>query len=279
MMATAVSSTDQRPPCAPLSLGLMPLPLTQPPRQARSRRTLQGLQDAAWALLLEGGPDAVTVPAVTRRAGVSVGAFYSRFSGKDELLAFLEADAYRAAREGWAASVEAVAERAAASSSPLSPALEGLVELFREGAGARLLRLRDLVPGAGARLADFEVELARDLAPHLVRSAVELRALQAQGLVAAARALASRESHPQNETLLAVLLGMAGEREVSAAGKSASTRPASTSGREPTPEPPRAPTPPPPPVRPEQPTTPPEPTPPPPPEPMRPDVDVFDVWG
>jgi AcrR family transcriptional regulator len=56
------------------------------PRQARSRETLTRLLDAAAALLSEQGREAATVPAIARRAGLSVGVVYRRFADKDALL-------------------------------------------------------------------------------------------------------------------------------------------------------------------------------------------------
>lgn len=58
----------------------------KPPQQARSQQTLERLVDAAEALVEEEGLDAVTVAAVARRAGSSVGSFYSRFKDKDALV-------------------------------------------------------------------------------------------------------------------------------------------------------------------------------------------------
>ena len=57
-----------------------------PPRQARSRATLERLFVATEALLEEGGVEAATVPAIAERAGVSVGVVYRRFPDKDALL-------------------------------------------------------------------------------------------------------------------------------------------------------------------------------------------------
>jgi AcrR family transcriptional regulator len=56
------------------------------PKQARSRRTLELLLSAAERLLDEKGLAGTTVPAIARRAGVSVGVVYRRFSDKDALL-------------------------------------------------------------------------------------------------------------------------------------------------------------------------------------------------
>jgi AcrR family transcriptional regulator len=56
------------------------------PKQARSRRTLDRLLDAAEAVLAEVGLERATVPAIAARAGLSVGVVYRRFSDKDALL-------------------------------------------------------------------------------------------------------------------------------------------------------------------------------------------------
>ncbi|MGK3202376.1 TetR/AcrR family transcriptional regulator [Amycolatopsis sp. MEPSY49] len=58
----------------------------RPPQQARSRESLQKVLAAAEHVLAERGVDEFTVGAVAERAGLSVGAIYRRFSGKDQLL-------------------------------------------------------------------------------------------------------------------------------------------------------------------------------------------------
>lgn len=64
----------------------VPLAWVHTPQQARSQKTLEKLLDAAEALLIEGGVDAITVPAVVKRAHSSVGSFYARFPDKQALL-------------------------------------------------------------------------------------------------------------------------------------------------------------------------------------------------
>ena len=58
----------------------------RPPVQARSRRTLARILDASLTLLGERGRDGLTVQDIVSRAGTSVGSFYARFSGKEDLL-------------------------------------------------------------------------------------------------------------------------------------------------------------------------------------------------
>lgn len=52
----------------------------------RSRRSHQDLLEAGYALLEEGGADALTVAAVAERAGMAVGSIYRRFGDKEGLL-------------------------------------------------------------------------------------------------------------------------------------------------------------------------------------------------
>ena len=61
----------------------------RPPRQARSHLTLGRILDAAEALLREKRWEDASVAEIARRAGSSVGAFYSRFRDKDALLSAL----------------------------------------------------------------------------------------------------------------------------------------------------------------------------------------------
>lgn len=58
----------------------------KPPLQARSQQTLERLLEAAEAIAIAEGIEAVTVSRVAREAGSSVGAFYARFADKDALV-------------------------------------------------------------------------------------------------------------------------------------------------------------------------------------------------
>ncbi|MCA9573897.1 MAG: TetR/AcrR family transcriptional regulator [Polyangiales bacterium] len=60
------------------------------PKQARSQRTLSKLLDAAELLFLDNPPQDVSVADIVRKAGSSVGGFYSRFPDKDALLRALQ---------------------------------------------------------------------------------------------------------------------------------------------------------------------------------------------
>jgi AcrR family transcriptional regulator len=56
------------------------------PQQDRSARSMAKMLDAAEDIFAEGGDGALTVEAVVKRAGTSVGSFYSRFGDRDGLL-------------------------------------------------------------------------------------------------------------------------------------------------------------------------------------------------
>ncbi len=58
----------------------------RPPQQARSQETLERILDAAEHLVAEKGFEDTPVAEVARRAGSSVGAFYTRFKDKEGLL-------------------------------------------------------------------------------------------------------------------------------------------------------------------------------------------------
>ena len=59
-----------------------PKPATiNPPKQARSRRTLERIVEASLEILAAEGPDSLTVHRVVEKAGSSVGSFYARFEG------------------------------------------------------------------------------------------------------------------------------------------------------------------------------------------------------
>ena len=57
---------------------------TNPPKQARSQRTLERILQAAEELVLEKGLASVSVPDIVARANSSVGGFYARFEDKNE---------------------------------------------------------------------------------------------------------------------------------------------------------------------------------------------------
>jgi len=78
------------------------------PTQARSRRTVQRILDAAEVLVGESGVDAATTRAIADRAGVAAPSLYRFFADRDEVLdavlerALLDLDAHaEAAERNW----------------------------------------------------------------------------------------------------------------------------------------------------------------------------------
>lgn len=71
------------------------------PKQDRSRRTLDRIVRASIEILEEQGGSGLTVQAIVRRAGASVGSFYARFAGKDDLVDYLGDRVWREAAERW----------------------------------------------------------------------------------------------------------------------------------------------------------------------------------
>jgi AcrR family transcriptional regulator len=94
-------------------------PGVRPPLQARSRKALQKVLAAAEDVLAADGFDEFTMTAVAERAGVSVGAIYRRFDGKEQLLAAVK-DRLLSQLE------EDLAERLRTA----DPSLEGVVDAF-----------------------------------------------------------------------------------------------------------------------------------------------------
>jgi AcrR family transcriptional regulator len=83
MDASSASTADSAPSRGASTSGSAPV---RQPRQDRSRRTLERLLDVTEELLEERPFEEISVGEIVRRAGTSVGAFYSRFRDKDALL-------------------------------------------------------------------------------------------------------------------------------------------------------------------------------------------------
>src|SRR5581483_11670 len=101
-------------------------PPAKPPRQDRSRATLDRLLDAAESLLTEKPFEAATVAEIARRAGASVGAFYGRFASKEALLDCFDERFFERARAGW----DQFAASPAWRDASLADSVTALVTLF-----------------------------------------------------------------------------------------------------------------------------------------------------
>ena len=76
------------------------------PKQSRSRRTLERIVAASLELLGTEGLTGLTVHKVVAKAGSSVGSFYARFDGKEDLLDYLGERVWTEALERWEVALE-----------------------------------------------------------------------------------------------------------------------------------------------------------------------------
>ncbi len=97
------------------------------PKQHRSRRTLQRITRAALELIGQNGVEGTTVGAITRRAGSSVGSFYARFDGKDDLLLYLDERIWDKVEQQWS---EALAD--GLTDRPINELVRGLARFYAD---------------------------------------------------------------------------------------------------------------------------------------------------
>lgn len=139
----------------------MTSPYLNPPKQPRSRRTLERIVNAALELLEAEGPEGVTVQAVVARAKSSVGSFYARFRGKDDLLDYLGERMWQEALARWDHAVE----EQTWSNMDLDQVTNGAVRLLIDvrDAGAGRLRQLDRLADRGDAYDRFRRHLVSSL--------------------------------------------------------------------------------------------------------------------
>jgi AcrR family transcriptional regulator len=108
------------------------VPGVRPPKQERSRRTLERIVAAALELLQESGVEGTTVSDIVERANTSVGSFYARFKGKDDLLGYLRGRFRDEVLDRWDQGVETVEWAALPLGARVAEAVGLLVEAFRK---------------------------------------------------------------------------------------------------------------------------------------------------
>lgn len=120
------------------------------PLQARSRRTLERIVQAALRLFSRGGVEGTSVHAIVDEAGSSVGSFYARFDGKEELVRFLEARVWDDALTRWQEGMEG----GRWEEGSLDRVVDGVVQLLlrteRTDADQRRVLSRDAPSASGA---------------------------------------------------------------------------------------------------------------------------------
>ena len=88
------------------------------------------IMDASRAVLAECGLEGLTVQEVVARARTSVGSFYARFSGKDELLRYLETTARADVEEQWTREFGARLEGASSLAGCVNVLVAALAETY-----------------------------------------------------------------------------------------------------------------------------------------------------
>lgn len=144
-----------------------------PPKQDRSRQTLERIVAASLELLATEGPAGLTVHKVVDKADSSVGSFYARFNGKDDLLDYLGSRIWTEALERWTAALESRDW----SELTLPEMVEGSVGLLIDAQRSRSAYLRALdwaTAGPSDAYRTFRTELLSGLANVLLRRAGEM---------------------------------------------------------------------------------------------------------
>ena len=128
--------------------------------------------NAALELLEAEGPDGVTILAVVARAKSSVGSFYARFGGKDDLLEYLAERVWDEALSRWNDAIDAKAW----SGMNLAEITAGSVGLLIEVRRSRVSHLRDLdrMSGGGDAYERFRRHLVESLEVLLLERQAEM---------------------------------------------------------------------------------------------------------
>ncbi len=122
------------------------------PKQLRSRRTLERIVAASLELLETEGLTGLTVHKVVAKAGSSVGSFYARFDGKEDLLDYLGERVWTEALERW----EVALETRDWSTLSLDEVVEGSVGLLIDAQRSRSDYLKALDWASGRQNDAYE---------------------------------------------------------------------------------------------------------------------------
>ena len=148
----------------------------RPPKQGRSRDTLDRIASAALELIEEVGVEGATVAAIVERAQTSVGSFYARFPGKGDLVRHLRDQVWSRARERWDG---ALAEEAWGGLS-MARVVEGVVGILLRSLEADFHRRRVLGrertsdPSPSPHVLSFHDHILETVTPLLLNRRVEI---------------------------------------------------------------------------------------------------------
>jgi AcrR family transcriptional regulator len=106
-----------------------------PPQQARSRKTLEAILDAAEALFVAQGYENTSISDISARSGISIGSIYSRFPDKDSILQVIHDSFSRALVATPVESILPDEGRAASASEIVMAIVESFFFVYRTHAG------------------------------------------------------------------------------------------------------------------------------------------------
>lgn len=135
--------------------------LLRVPQQERSRKTLRLIVDAAHEMLEEEGAQALTVTGIASRADTSVGSFYARFDGKEDLIRYLGEKALADVVQEW--------DELRGEDTPLAEVTSFFIEAFRSGSLARLRALDGEEDPSPRRMERLHTRVLEDLEEMLAR--------------------------------------------------------------------------------------------------------------
>lgn len=146
-----------------------------PPKQARSQRTLERIEAATLALIAERGVEATTVQDIVKRARSSVGSFYARFPGKEDLLLHLEEKVWSRARERFDEALEERDFTGASLGGILEPLVQLLLQSHREDLRQRrFLDIRNGSHEQGAGMRGFHAHILARIRPLLLERQADI---------------------------------------------------------------------------------------------------------
>ena len=148
----------------------------RPPKQKRSRESLERVIEASLQLLAENGFEAFTIQDVSKRAGVSVGAIYARFGNKESLLRAVHRDAMESLRPEHDVVAAADGQPEAKARDVVLAAVRAIAAIFHgnEDILRAFMHLGAVDEEIARRGSDASVDLARQFAATVLAHRDEL---------------------------------------------------------------------------------------------------------
>lgn len=147
-----------------------------PPKQDRSRRTLERIVTASLEILRREGPHGLTVHAIVEQAESSVGSFYARFGGKEDLLDYLGSRVWEEATQRWAETMRSQSW----SDADLDDVLAGAVALLARAGRSRSDYLRALGQAGPGNGNDAFARFRRRVVDDVARAVLSTEGLDAE---------------------------------------------------------------------------------------------------